>query len=97
VLKVCLDGVAECRPYVIVLLGDRYGWCAPPAQLAEIAAEHGFSREAVDGMSVTALEIEAGVLGDPLPLAGPDSSSRGTLLRQPRVVALHEPRGTKRC
>jgi hypothetical protein len=29
VLKVCLDEVRRCRPYLIVLLGDRYGWVPP--------------------------------------------------------------------
>lgn len=26
VLKVCLDEIERSRPYLIVILGDRYGW-----------------------------------------------------------------------
>src|SRR3954463_5120071 len=36
-LKVCLGEVERCRPFVIVLLGDRYGW-VPPLDRAQSAA-----------------------------------------------------------
>ena len=26
VLKVCIDAIDRCHPYIIVLLGERYGW-----------------------------------------------------------------------
>lgn len=78
VLKVCLDGIVECRPYLIVLLGDRYGWQPPAKRLIDTASEHGFRPEEVDGMSVTALEIEAGVL------CGSDQAPRSLIyLRTP--------------
>src|SRR5580700_6421400 len=66
VLKVCLNEVRRCRPFLIVLLGDRYGW-VPPEERIKAAAEEarrGFSA-AVAGRSVTDLEIEFGVLSDP--------------------------------
>ena len=66
VLKVCLDEVKRCRPFLIVLLGDRYGW-VPPEERIKAAAEEareGFSAD-VAGRSVTDLEIEFGVLSDP--------------------------------
>ena len=66
VLKVCLDEVRRCRPFLIVLLGDRYGW-VPPEDRSKAAAEEareGFSGD-VAGRSVTDLEIEFGVLSDP--------------------------------
>jgi tetratricopeptide (TPR) repeat protein len=66
VLKVCLDEVRRCRPFLIVLLGDRYGWI-PPQERIKAAAEEareGFSA-GVAGRSVTDLEIEFGVLSDP--------------------------------
>src|SRR5262249_44303447 len=44
VLKVCLTEVKRCRPFLIVLLGDRYGWIAPAERIkaAEIVttAQH---------------------------------------------------------
>lgn len=64
VLKVCLGEVRRCRPFLIVLLGDRYGW-VPPVDRAQAAAqEEGFDCDLV-GRSVTDLEIEYGVLRDP--------------------------------
>jgi hypothetical protein len=30
VLELCLDGIEECRPYFLCLLGKRYGWVPPP-------------------------------------------------------------------
>jgi len=66
VLKVCLDEVRRCRPFLIVLLGDRYGW-VPPKERIKAAAEEareGFFAD-VAGRSVTDLEIEFGVLSDP--------------------------------
>jgi ankyrin repeat protein len=84
VLKVCLDEVRRCRPYLIVLLGDRYGWVPPEDRIKSAAEEarEGFSANIV-GRSVTELEIEFGILSDsdqqarsffyfrePLPYAG---------------------------
>jgi tetratricopeptide (TPR) repeat protein len=60
VLKHCLAEVQRCRPFLIVLLGDRYGWVPPTDRLAAA----GFGPEAA-GRSVTDLEIELGVLADP--------------------------------
>ena len=64
VLKVCLDAVQRSRPFLVVLLGDRYGWIPPITQTKTIAEMNDISFE-VDGLSVTALEIEYGVLSDP--------------------------------
>lgn len=66
VLKVCLEEVRRCRPFLIILLGDRYGW-VPTEERIKAAAEEarqGFSAE-VAGRSVTDLEIDFGVLSDP--------------------------------
>src|SRR5271168_1607136 len=54
VLKVCLDEVRRCRPFLIVLLGDRCGW-VPPEDRIKAAAEEareGFSADVI-GRSVT--------------------------------------------
>ena len=64
VLKVCLEDVRRCRPFLIVLVGDRYGW-VPPLERARVAADEAGFRTAIEGKSVTALEIEFGLLGDP--------------------------------
>ena len=65
VLKVCLNEVRRCRPFLIVLLGDRYGWVPPESRIRAAAEEtpDGFSDEIV-GRSVTDLEIDFGVLSD---------------------------------
>jgi len=61
VLKVCLDEIKRSRPFLLVLLGDRYGW-VPPTERSEAAArEQRFETELI-GKSVTALEIEFGII-----------------------------------
>jgi tetratricopeptide (TPR) repeat protein len=64
ILKTCLAEVERCRPYLIVLLGDRYGWVPPVDQLSVAAAEVGLSGE-IAGRSVTELEIVFGALSNP--------------------------------
>ena len=61
VLKVCLGEIERSRPFLLVLLGDRYGWLPPQDRLATAAREQGFACD-LDGKSVTALEIEFGLL-----------------------------------
>jgi hypothetical protein len=64
VLKVCLEEVRRCRPFLIVLLGDRYGWVPPPERITAAAREQGFEGD-LAGRSVTDLEIDFGILSDP--------------------------------
>jgi tetratricopeptide (TPR) repeat protein len=64
VLKVCLAEVRRSRPFLIVLLGDRYGWVPPEERIRAAAAEEGFTAD-VAGRSVTDLEIDYGVLSEP--------------------------------
>ena len=64
VLKVCLAEVKRCRPFLIVLLGDRYGWVPPVERIEAAAREEGFEGN-LAGRSVTDIEISFGVLGDP--------------------------------
>jgi tetratricopeptide (TPR) repeat protein len=65
VLKVCLDEVKRCEPFLIVLLGDRYGWIPPEDRLkaAMLEAVGTFSPE-MAGRSVTDLEIDQGILSN---------------------------------
>jgi hypothetical protein len=58
VLKVCLDEIKRSRPFLIVLLGDRYGWVPPADRMDAAADEAGFSAE-VHGRSVTASSSSA--------------------------------------
>ena len=57
VLKVCLDEIDEAKPYIIVLIGERYGWIPPEALLNETANTKGLHINETD-MSITNLEIE---------------------------------------
>jgi tetratricopeptide (TPR) repeat protein len=67
VLKVCLDEIRRCRPFLVVLLGDRYGWVPPPGRLIAAVGEEGFAVR--PGCSVTELEIDFGILSDEEQLA----------------------------
>ena len=62
ILSVCLDEIDRCKPYMLVILGERYGWIPEPETMR--AAEE--SREGLNlddlEKSVTALEIEYGAL-----------------------------------
>jgi hypothetical protein len=62
VLKVCLGEIERSRPFFIALLGDRYGWVPPESRMRAAAKEAGYEG-ALSGKSVTALEIEFGLLG----------------------------------
>jgi uncharacterized protein DUF4062 len=45
VLKVSLAEVRRSRPFLIVLLGDRYGWVPPAERIVAAAAEEGFTAD----------------------------------------------------
>ena len=61
VLKVCLNEIKRSRPFLLVLLGDRYGWTPPANRMTAAANEQGLQSD-LTGKSVTALEIEFGIL-----------------------------------
>lgn len=67
VLQYCLHEIDRSRPFFLALLGDRYGWIAPAARTGEVAAQMGLGLSAgeLESTSVTALEIEYGVLRHP--------------------------------
>ena len=62
VLGVCMDEIDRCRPYMIVILGYRYGWI-PGKEMIEgaVRAKDGFTLSDAE-ISVTALEVEYGAL-----------------------------------
>jgi len=76
VLQMCLRRVTDCKPRMIGILGDRYGWifleprAVYPDELSylraqkvafDIADRHDLPREAMEGISVTHLEILHGL------------------------------------
>ena len=72
VLKICLNEIEKCRPYIIVLLGERYGW-VPNNDIMESTIEKEVQEKEKEGKdyrdllkninkSVTELEIEYGAL-----------------------------------
>lgn len=62
VLSVCLNEIERCKPYMIVILGERYGWI--PEEKTIVNALEGQPDFTLDDLekSVTALEIEFGAL-----------------------------------
>lgn len=65
VLSVCLNEIERCKPYMIVILGERYGWIPEPSTIANALEGHpDFALDELE-KSVTALEIEFGALSDP--------------------------------
>jgi tetratricopeptide (TPR) repeat protein len=64
ILKVCLDEIDRCRPFMIIILGNRYGSILPEAYLQIAAEEKGIVLSNPE-KSVTALEIEYGIFHKP--------------------------------
>lgn len=63
VLRVCIDAIDRCKPYIIVLLGERYGWI-PELQLVESLRDERVSALYEEQMSITNLEIRYGALSE---------------------------------
>ncbi len=78
VLKVCLNEIKRCRPFFIGLLGDRYGWVPPEERMKRAVSAEDLSIVS-KGKSVTALEIEFGVLASKEQLSRSVFYLRGTL------------------
>ena len=65
ILDACLHEIDNCRPYMIVFLGQRYGWL-PGERLVKRVVDECSERELSDyDISATALEIEYGPFQDP--------------------------------
>ena len=64
VLKVCLGEIERSRPFLIALIGDRYGWVPPEARAKAAVREAGLKGE-WQRKSITALELEHGALSVP--------------------------------
>lgn len=63
VLRVCIDAIDRCKPYIIVLLGERYGWI-PDSGVVESLRDERVSCQYEENMSITNLEIKYGALSE---------------------------------
>lgn len=63
IMRVCLQEVRRSRPFLIGLLGERYGWVPPDETLRHFAADAGIAGD-VAGRSVTEMELTTGALYD---------------------------------
>lgn len=61
VIESCIDSIDRCRPYMIVFMGERYGWI-PDSNLLQIANDDRLNQWCKHSMSITQLEILYGAL-----------------------------------
>jgi hypothetical protein len=59
ILSYCLDEARRCAPYILILLGDRYGYLPTGLQFATSGAADSDAPCETDGRSVTELEVDA--------------------------------------
>ena len=63
VLRVCIDAIDRCHPYIVVLLGERYGWI-PESEVVESLRDERVNAWYEKQMSITNLEIQYGALSE---------------------------------
>lgn len=63
VISVCLDEIDRSRPYMLILLGERYGFVPDPSVISLEAHRRKLELEELE-ISVTQLEIEYGIIKD---------------------------------
>lgn len=63
VLQSCLFEIKNCKPYMVVLIGNRYGWTPDKELILRASQEIGFQSSDSE-KSVTELEIEYGVFSE---------------------------------
>lgn len=64
VISLCLDRIDDCKPYMIVFIGERYGWMPEKTLVEEVCLQKNIQMKDYD-FSVTELEIEYGALLHP--------------------------------
>lgn len=57
ILKVCLNEIDKCHPYMIVILGDRYGWIPDDNSIKQAISERPFYSPQNQDISITELEV----------------------------------------
>ena len=69
VIEICLREIDKCRPYFIGILGERYGWIPPSDEYEKhkkIIEDFPWVKGDIDeGLSITEMEIQYGVLRNP--------------------------------
>ncbi len=63
IIKTCLQEIDNTRPYMIILLGERYGWLPEVDLLRDVARAKNYQLSDVQ-KSITELEIEYGAFKD---------------------------------
>ncbi len=63
VLSVCLDEIRKCRPYMIVLLGDRYGWIPDESLIAGALERAGMGRAGRERADIERASTESASIG----------------------------------
>ena len=63
VIESCIDSIDRCRPYMIVFMGERYGWI-PDSNLLQIVNDDRLSQWYKDSMSITQMEILYGAMSE---------------------------------
>lgn len=61
VVKICIDTIDRCKPYMIILIGERYGWIPDQKVVDEIQDER-LSELYKENLSITQMEILYGAL-----------------------------------
>lgn len=61
VIKVCIDAIDRCKPYTVVLLGERYGWI-PGLSVVRETQDSRVDVHYKENMSITNLEIRYAAL-----------------------------------
>ena len=62
ILEVCFDRIDQCRPYMIILAGDRYGWVPDEETAERIRRRYPAAFSGRERTSVTEMEIQYGLL-----------------------------------
>lgn len=62
IIQVCFNEIDRARPYMIVLLGDRYGWIPDADRIQPLLELQGIFLPRISGKSITAMEIDHGCM-----------------------------------
>lgn len=71
VVEICLDEILRSRPFFIGLLGHRYGWCPELKEIGTLVDGNKYPwliQDVKNGLSVTEIEMQFGVLRNPEPI-----------------------------